>query len=42
MAVLKEEEKDFAADGRFYQKLENKWIIKELKSDYNGACVTNI
>ncbi|NLK34225.1 MAG: homoserine kinase [Gracilibacteraceae bacterium] len=43
MAVLKEEEKDFSRQMEdFLSKLENKWIIKELKSDYNGACVTNI
>lgn len=43
MAVLKEEETDFRRQMEDYlSKLENKWIIKELKSDYNGASVANI
>jgi len=43
MAVLKEEETDFRRQMEEYlSKLECKWIIKELKSDNNGACVVNI
>jgi homoserine kinase len=43
MAVLKEEDTGFRKHMEDYLAgLENRWVIKELKSDYNGACVLNI
>ena len=43
MAVLKEEDSAFSKHMEAYLlKLENRWVIKELKSDFNGAFVTNV
>lgn len=43
MAVLKEEETDFSRQMENYlSRFDNKWIVKELKSDYDGAYVANI
>lgn len=43
MAVLKEEDIEFRKHMEDYLlKLENRWVIKELKSDYDGAYVANI
>lgn len=43
MAVLKEEETDFSRHmGNYLSRFDNKWTIKEMKPDYNGAYVANI
>lgn len=43
MAVLKEENKLFLEYMKSYlSELDNKWIIKELKPDLNGAYVENV
>lgn len=43
MAVLKEEDMEFRKHMEDYlSKLENSWVLKELRSDYDGACVANI
>ena len=42
MTVLKEEDSAFCRHMEHYLlKLKNKWIIKELRSDFDGAFVTN-
>lgn len=42
MAVLKEEDTAFRKHMEAYlSKLENSWIVKELKSDFDGAYVAN-
>lgn len=43
MTVLREEETEFYnAMGGYLSKLKNKWVIKELKPDFNGAVVRSI
>jgi homoserine kinase len=43
MTMLKENEVEFRKQMEsFLNKLKNKWIIKELKSDFEGAVVRNI
>lgn len=43
MAVLREEELEFNRYMKHYlSKLKNNWIIKELKSDFDGALIKNI
>lgn len=43
MALLKEEDSDFCKHMEAHlAKLENRWIVKELKSDSDGARVLNI
>ena len=43
MAVLKEEDSAFRNHMEAYlSKLESRWIVKELKSDFDGAFVANI
>ncbi|MGE5629944.1 MAG: homoserine kinase [Caulobacteraceae bacterium] len=43
MTVLKEEDSTFKKHMEDYLlKLKNKWVIKELRADLDGACVENI
>lgn len=43
MAVLREEDRFFTERMKFYlSKLENKWEIKELKPDLDGAYIENV
>jgi homoserine kinase len=40
MAILKEENNNFCSDmERFLTKFDNKWIVRELKIDFDGAVV---